>query len=293
MRIPLLVLTLTAASLSAQTWAPVGATWTYTYAVDNIIDPFPPVYSSYALTVSGDTLLDGHLCSRVEGAGLVCHVNAGFTYQSNDSVFLWDATAGAFGLLYRWDAVAGEIWTVPITGLFGPDTLTYTVISTGTIMINSQLRRTLDVQLWDQLGYAFTGGQLIEGIGDLGYLFPWYIALCDGFIMGPLRCYEDGDVGLYMRPGITECDLGTGTGDITPASGFSVSPTLAKASEPITVTYTGSEVQRIDVLDALGRRVASQTPVNRMMELRLSTPGSYTIRSQSAGRLQVRRLMVR
>ena len=211
MRISLLALVLTTASLEAQTFAPPGATWTYTYAVDNLIDPFPPVYSSYPITVVGDTLLLGHLCSEVQGAGLACHENQGFVYQSGDSVYYWDELAASFSLLYRWDATTGDTWQVHHTGPGGTDTLTYTVTGNGTILVNSQLRRTLDVQLWDQLGFAFTGGQLIEGIGDTGYLFPWYTALCGGFTMGPLRCYVDAGLGLYMAPGITQCEIPAAT----------------------------------------------------------------------------------
>ena len=280
--------------LSAQSFAPPGATWTYTYAVDNIIDPFPPVYSAYMLTAMGDTLLGGHLCSRVEGSGLACHNNLGFLYQSNDSVFQWDAVAGAFGLLYRWDAVTGESWNVPIHGAgFGADTLTYTVLSTSTTMINSQSRRVLDVQIWDQLSYSFSGGQLIEGIGDIGYLFPWYIGLCDGFTMGPLRCYEDADLGLYMAPGITQCDLGTFVPANPGGAGLTLSPTITERGGIVTVTVADPACRSISVLDALGREVLRRPIAGGKAVFQMDQAGVYSVRAWGSGSNFIGRTVVR
>jgi len=40
------------------------------------------------------------------------------------------------------------------------------------------------------------GHQVIEGIGSTYFMFPVY----DGEVNGPLRCYQDSIVGLYLSP---------------------------------------------------------------------------------------------
>src|SRR5262249_23582521 len=143
-----------------------------------------------------------------------------------------------------------------------------------TITINGHDRRTLDVELWDQMSYSFTGGQLIEGIGDIAYLLPWDVGLCDGFIMGPLRCYEDNVLGLYMRPGILQCDIGTEVAALPSRTPFSVLPSVTTTGGPILVT---ARCGRFEVLDEVGR-VVLQRQVNGLEEFACDGPGMFTVR---------------
>ena len=293
MRALLLFTILVSTTLSAQTtFAPLGAHWTYTYAVDNLIDPFPPVYSAYTLAVTGDSLIGGRLCSTIEGTSLACHTQQGFTYQSADSVFYWDEVANSFSLLYRWDATTGESWQIHSTGQGGTDTLTYTVQATGTVLINGQLLRTLEVTLWDQMALSFTSGRLIEGVGDTGYLFPWYTALCDGFLMGPLLCYEDGVLGLYLNPPATSCTIGTGIPEPS-ANGIPNNlPTLVDAGSPITLRVPAST--NVEVIDAAGRVIGSLRTSSTQSMLTFPHAGMFVVRCMAEGHLlSSQRLIVR
>ncbi|HEY0977141.1 MAG TPA: hypothetical protein VGE21_06685 [Flavobacteriales bacterium] len=183
--------------LSAQ-FAPPGALWTYEYDL-----------GAYTVGVVGDTLIDGHSCSTVQGSTLSpCWESTAFVYQEQDEVFFrTPELMEDFALLYKWDAQVGESWDIVIPETSFNTTLTYTVMATGTTEIDGEMRRTLTVQLHDSSGdsFAYTSGTLIEGIGDLHYLFPWVMPWCDPMFPGPLRCYTDDGIGTWMAPGITEC----------------------------------------------------------------------------------------
>lgn len=195
MRTFLLSAILLSSSLGAQTtFAPVGATWTYDQEEE-----------TYTMTAVGDTLLDGHVCSILVGSTpSICWQSQAYTYQSGDTVF-WsdDQYLPQFFELYRWNAQVGESWDVWTNG---PVTVTYTVLSTGTTMVNGHSLRTLHVEATDsQMQWAQSSGVLIEHIGDTLFMFPWLAAFCDAMVPWPLRCYTDSTLGTFMRPGITDC----------------------------------------------------------------------------------------
>ncbi len=183
-----------ALTVSAQ-FAPPGAVWTYDQEG-----------GTYAMSVVGDTLLNGRTCSIIEGSSpSACWQSHAYTYQSGDTVF-WsdDQYLPQFFELYRWNAQVGESWDVWVNG---PVTVTYTVLATGTTTVNGQTLRTLDVEATDtQQAWAQSSGVLIEHIGDTLFMFPWLAAFCDVLAPWPLRCYTDDDLGTFMRPGVSDCD---------------------------------------------------------------------------------------
>lgn len=270
-------------------FAPLGATWTYTHEVGMF--PVPIISSAYTLTATGDSLVGGQLCRKVEGASLPCNETGGLFYQSNDSVFLWNPNANMFGLLYRWDAQAGDSWSMAWMIGGTPDTMTYSVLATGIITINGQSRRKLTVQLMDQLTSGASGGELIEGIGDVGYLLPWYTAICDGYFMAGLRCYEDSLVGLYMRPGITSCDIPTGIDGTNSDRPFLTGPSIVNAGEPFAVnTAPGSA---IELFTSDGRCTRRLVAPNGTVLLSAYAPGVYLLRVSAPSGSRTQRLIVK
>lgn len=195
MRTPLLLLSVLPILLSAQSdFAPVGAQWTY--------DQEGGIYT---MTAVGDTVLNGHSCSIIQGSSTtICWQSQAYTYQSGDTVF-WsdDQYLPQFFELYRWNAQVGESWDVWTNG---PVTVTYTVLATGTTTVNGQTLRTLDVEATDtQQAWAQSSGVLIENIGDTLFMFPWLAAFCDAMVPWPLRCYSDSALGTFLRPGVSDC----------------------------------------------------------------------------------------
>jgi hypothetical protein len=67
--------------------------------------------------------------------------------------------------------------------------------STSTIDINGEIRKLQYITCGDGIVVEF-GNKVIDGIGNMYYMFPTY----DGEYFGPLRCYEDSIVGLFMSP---------------------------------------------------------------------------------------------
>ena len=175
-------------------FAPPCAQWTYDQEG-----------GTYAMTVVGDTVLNGHACSIIEGSSpSICWQSQAYTYQSGDTVY-WsdDPYLPQFFELYRWNAQPGESWDVWSNG---PVTVTYTVLSTGTTTVNGQTLRTLNVSATDtQQQWAQSSGVLVEHVGDTLFLFPWLAAFCDAMVPWPLRCYTDTSLGTFLRPGITDC----------------------------------------------------------------------------------------
>lgn len=183
-------------TLSAQFALP-GSVWTYEHDL-----------GAYTVNVVGDTSIEGHTCAELQGSTLSpCWESRAFVYQEGDEVyFKAPELMEDFALLYKWDAEVGESWDIVIPDTYFNTTLTYTVLATGTTTINGEPHRTLTVQLHDSSddSFAYTSGTLIEGIGDLHFLFPWLMPWCDAMFPGPLRCHSDL-AGEYMAPGITEC----------------------------------------------------------------------------------------
>jgi len=67
--------------------------------------------------------------------------------------------------------------------------------STGTIDINGQTRIIQYVSCGDGMFIEF-GGLVIEGIGNVNSMFPCFDLSMDG----PLRCYDDEGLGLFINP---------------------------------------------------------------------------------------------
>ena len=279
MRTLLLATVLASATLSAQTtFAPIGATWTYDQEED-----------TYTMTAVGDTVLNGQPCSIIQGSSYsICWQSQAYTYQSGDTVF-WsdDQYLPQFFELYRWNAQVGESWDVWTNG---PVTVTYTVLSTGTTVVNGQPHRTLNVEATDtQMQWAQSSGVLIENIGDTLFMFPWLAAFCDAMAPWPLRCYTDSALGTFLRPGITECALSSGIAEPHPEPLLIARPTLAATGEPI---YLTCDRGLLELFDPTGRKVLERM-TSGSTTLELERSGTYLLRFTSrVGEVAHQRIMV-
>src|SRR5687768_12556743 len=92
---------------NAQTWAPIGAEWTY--GITNHAGP-EKYYENWV--VRGDTVIEGKSCRliRVEGRNLPQHMKF-ITYEDSNIVY-WYNFNDTFTVLYDFNKNKGESWQI-------------------------------------------------------------------------------------------------------------------------------------------------------------------------------------
>jgi len=189
-KILLLILTGISLLTFGQEFAPLGATWHYSLGSIN------PGYESFKTIKSiSDTTINGIVCKKLVEEENGTSVKTHFVYSKNDSVFFY--ADEAFHLLYDFNAVAGEtiILDYYAQGTTDQEPLKLFVNSVETININGEDRIVQDLTGINELAITF-GGKVIQGIGNIHFLFPRLEMSFDG----PLRCYEDSFTGLFLNP---------------------------------------------------------------------------------------------
>ena len=116
-----------------------------------------------------------------------------YMYSVNDSVFFY--AGNSFHLLYDFGAITGDTITLGYYTTYDGSPLKMFIDSTDSIIINGETRKLQYVSCGDGLVIEF-GGIVIEGIGNLTYMFP----RLDLSLDGPLRCYEDSVIGFFINP---------------------------------------------------------------------------------------------
>jgi hypothetical protein len=174
-----------------QSWAPLGAKWTYSVFYAN-----GPQQEFREWICTGDTLLNGQLCQLIvrQGADVATDITDSLiTYQDSNIVYWFNA--GQFRMLYDFNKNAGESWTI----VYDTCVVTVTVDSTSTININGN---TLKVQHLAPSPFGFVNTRVIEGIGNTNQPMPDFHIPCGigvidmNYYLG-LRCYEDSILGYY------------------------------------------------------------------------------------------------
>lgn len=185
---------------SAQTWAPLGAQWSYTQG-----SCCGPDSTVAVIEVVGDTLVGGQLCKELQmtSGWQLCYELPRFHYQSNDSLFYWNEDAGSFELLFRWDAVPGDTWSTPVSG----DTLDWAVTDTGHVTVAGVALRTWNVDVAPRAGIYYAPiVRVTERLGPSNSPFAWAWPQCDGEYYGGLRCYADSLLS-WLNPQYPQCAL--------------------------------------------------------------------------------------
>jgi hypothetical protein len=186
----IIILTISTLQISAQEFAPIGSIWHYDQGTVN-----PQLITFHSIESISDTLINNISCrkllktSRYSGIPQTSNV---FIYSSNDSVFLF--ANNEFNLLYDFSAVAGDTVSIGYFTNHDGSPLKMIIDSTSTITINGHLKNIQYVTCGDGISIEF-GGTVISGIGNTEYMFPG----SDGYVDGPLRCYNDGIIGLFIN----------------------------------------------------------------------------------------------
>jgi hypothetical protein len=176
----------------AQEFAPIGAIWHYSQTSWII----PELITYKTIESLSDTTINGKECKKLieverfysDTVNTFLH----YMFSENDSVFFYKDNS--FHLLYDFGAEAGDTVVLDYYLTSEETPLLMLIDSTGTIDINGEQRKIQYVSCGDGIFIEF-GGPMIQGIGSTYFLFPTY----DGTVNGPLRCYQDEVIGLYIN----------------------------------------------------------------------------------------------
>ena len=188
----LILLTICSVSIRAIDFAPIGAKWHYSQA--GIID----MQTYKTIESVSDTMIEGKSCRKLLETSrtmIAPERPIRYMYSRNDSVS--EYYNHSFHLLYNFRAQKGD--SITITSL----SKKMVVDSTRTIDINGHMLRVQYVTCTDRMSFDFSG-KVIEGIGNLKFMFP----TLDFNYDGPLRCYSDPVTGSYINPvwNSTDCE---------------------------------------------------------------------------------------
>src|SRR5687768_5761573 len=123
-----------------------------------------------------------------------------YLYEENDRIYIYEAEADSFQVLYDFNLVAGD--TITVIDDFEGNSY-FLIDSITTFQAGALALRIQHIHLIE--GIHQLGTKIYERIGSNGCLYP-VITICDPGT-GGLRCYEDDETGLlnFQVPEIV-CD---------------------------------------------------------------------------------------
>ena len=266
-------------------WAPVGTTWHF----EQVSVLGPEVSYTYVESVES-TFYQGQECKRLDGLFAGCSwpvpEEGLYTYKSNDSVYFYHPQLEEFKLLYDFGASVGDTWTVHNIALEeeNPNSTEIRVDSTGVTTIDGIELRVLYTSMVEytpdsseQILWNF-GGKIIENIGSVFYILPYYWA-CDPW-PGAIRCYQDESIFYHPSEFSCEEEYTVSNGPEINARQLKISPNPAR--NEISVSWVGrkspGQLLIYDVRGRLFKRVDINNRVNRIsVDLSDLNPGKYFI----------------
>ncbi|MEL6925786.1 MAG: T9SS type A sorting domain-containing protein, partial [Bacteroidota bacterium] len=160
-----------------------------------------------------DTLVAGKACQQIEEVYRITDQRFGeyidyeesnprHVYLEDSILYVYADSMQIFDTLYNFKAKAGDSWG--ITRAYDKQSsspLQVSVQVTGDTVINGKSLRWLGVDYSGPFYEPSSMDTIIWSIGSLRhFMFPWYgeFAAVDGPNLGPITCYEDDDIGMYI-----------------------------------------------------------------------------------------------
>ncbi|MFO7790355.1 MAG: T9SS type A sorting domain-containing protein [Bacteroidales bacterium] len=234
-------------------WAPVGAKWFYS---QNLLNPDYITYTYIESTK--DTIIHDTTCKKLveyrydmSNNERVIHTQF-FMFKNNSKVYYYSSEKNRFCLLYDFSKQAGEYWILdefPYSDEDGFDNRVY-VDSISNCTINGENRVIQFIHMEDQ-ALCFGNDTIIEGIGNLNYMFPF----CELSDIGPLRCYEDDSLGNYQVTGTQDCTYQYLAVDAynTKSNEYSIYPNPTQ--DIIKVNWSDNKSRKIEIVNSMGKMV--------------------------------------
>lgn len=280
----LFVFGITAITFS-QSWAPIGATWTY--QVENAVNSG---IGFREWTSVSDTIIDGHDCKIILRSGDPVNSDLSdslITYEENGVVYWY--LHNQFTTLYDFNKLAGESWTV-MRDTCG---IIITVDSTSFETINGIELKTLYVSSED---YAFSG-KIIENIGNTTMPSPYFLYHCDGifkdtYFYTGLRCYEDSIMGYHSFNISPSCDYVTDVSEQDKKNELLLYPN--PTSEYIQVKINPALSNHYRILNSTGQLVQQGNLNTSFANISVSTlrPGIYFFEIQTDKNITQQRFVI-
>jgi hypothetical protein len=183
----------------AQSWAPLGAKWSYgiSFSTSSNIN-----FVEWISTK--DTTVSARACKVVKRKGEEVagdHMNQFVTYEENGIVYL--SLDNQFTVLYDFSKNTGDSWSI----MKGNCGIIVRVDSTTVTTINNLSKK---VQYVSSTNGAFNG-KIIEGIGHSIQPFPSFDYTCTSIVYdmnfyNGLRCYSDVNLGFFETGISYSCD---------------------------------------------------------------------------------------
>jgi hypothetical protein len=257
-------------------FAPIGAKWYYTQTGIGDLKTYKTIESV------GDTIIEGKSCRKLleVSRNLFAPIrDIRIMYSKNDSVS--EYYNSSFHLLYDFGAMKGDTITLDVN-------LPKMIIdSTSTIGINGSVHKVQYVTCSDGMMVEF-GGKVIEGIGNLIFMFPTY----DNNYDGPLRCYENPITGTYINPVWGSIDCENTIAGILKNLDREVSVYINKQSKNIVIKGIQNTVS-YELFDIQGRKIKSgELNVNCSIEAEVLKSGIYLLKLKNTEMKVVRKLIM-
>ena len=177
-------------------FAPVGARWTSDYHQSVSPFVFPQYWVPKFLDCTGIDTIQGYVCKKLEGDLACAFVDTPiYIRQDGGKVYFYNNQTEDFHLLYDFDAVVGDTWTISGVPYFSNnfyDELEVTVAAVEEIIIGGNILKKMSLDFFIPISPNYQpewSDIIIEKIGNLDQLFPRH-GLCDAPYRG-LRCYQD------------------------------------------------------------------------------------------------------
>lgn len=262
----------------AQQFAPVGATWHFTQRSGSVLS----LNSFVKLHVEKDTLFQGINCRLIKKSKILsCHGRRPqeIVYESNDTVYFWDADLQQFQSFIVFGSNPGDWWEFQYKWMSGSETIRVTVDSISTEIFNGQPLRVMHVtyqQPWSMRTITYDS-QIVERFGDVRYLFNYMPNInCDATFSGGLRCYADSAFGSYISPLSPGCEYNNiATQDIEWHQSVSIHPNPVQTS--FEVGWAGEEPIHLKLVNAAGLAVIDikLRKKNSKVDVSQLSPGVY------------------
>lgn len=192
----IIVISLNTIATAQVEFAPVGARWTSDYHQSVSPFVFPQYWVPKFLDCTGIDTIQGYVCKKLEGDLACAFVDTPvYIRQDGGKVYFYNSQTEDFHLLYNFDAVVGEIWTISGVPYFSNnfyDELEVTVVAIEEIVIGGNTLKKMSLDFYIPISpnnQPEWSDIIIEKIGNLDQLFPRH-GLCDAPYRG-LRCYQD------------------------------------------------------------------------------------------------------
>ena len=277
-------------------FAPIGAEWYYNYDPDITLDE-----GYQKITVLRDTIIGNQSCRFLEVR------NIGYSYFYKEyydfkagNIILYEkdnivyySKNNQFYVLYDFTAKAGDSYNSISYMQHCSQTFKVSIDSVTYVEVDEQLLKNFHVTLNDSFQTNY-----IEKIGYNEYLLPQFGFGCEVLTgphyPGPLRCYSDGDIGIYSTNIVSNCDYITSSTENKIFNDLKFFPNPAESF--ITVSNPSNiQIKKIELIDFSGRIVqiwnANECKGNTMNIQNIS-PGVYLLKAETDAGIKTEKLVV-